>query len=188
MNWKTTATTDNAKNTIWSERCVKELRSIKPIETWRVNPGYLQRTVLSENPTKRPTRFLDNRLQNALSYSTTTSQHSGGGGGGDQSTPARAHTDMGMYASSVVSTTSASASKAMNDVSTWLRRNRMKPEDKYASPLTSGQEYGWNCAPEKSEVVLPHHRHTRHPRSSCDVTKIANAMLAASGGNAKVFH
>ena len=171
MNWKATTTTDNAKNTIWYERCVKELKTVKPIETWRVNPQYLQRSMLTEGTNKRGNRFLkSSRMQEALNF-----------GSSDQgASPARAQTEISNYSTAKSTASEALGLQAMDDVKQWFLKRKQRPEEKYAQPLTSGQEYGWNCQPE-ARAPLPHHRHVRHGRAMCDVTRIANQMLAASG-------
>ena len=168
MNWKATATSDNAKNTIWCEICTKEAKTVKPIETWRVNPQYLQRSMLSDNVGKRGNRFLKGgRMQDALNFGASSALATTVGSDASKSSLSTKSEALGM--------------QAMEDVKTWFLKRKQRPEEKYAQPLTSGQEYGWNCQPE-SRVRLPHDRHVRHPRSMCDVTRIANEMLAATGG------
>eukprot|EP00760_Papus_ankaliazontas_P005455 PhM_4_TR12598/c0_g1_i1/m.28446 len=199
MNWKSSSTTDNAKNTIWSERCSKEMKSFKPFDVWSVNPKYIQRTVISDHVNKRGNKFLTNRLQSALDFSSTSengdddhyrSEHGGGGARSSLSTNRNSPTP-GLTERQKVLLSSASpelveaTNKTMTEVASWLRKNRQRPEEKYSQPMTTAQEYGWNCVPDKGDapaVVLPHHRHLYHPRSTCDVTRIAHQMLASSGG------
>lgn len=49
------------------------------------------------------------------------------------------------------------------------------PYEKYCSPMTSSQEFGW----DKSEKLNWNMR--RHPKNSCDVTKYTDEYLALKG-------
>mmetsp|Transcript_26989 Transcript_26989/g.32768 ORF Transcript_26989/g.32768 Transcript_26989/m.32768 type:complete len:154 (+) Transcript_26989:207-668(+) len=58
-----------------------------------------------------------------------------------------------------------------------IKNAEVPPPEKYESPVTAGNEYGWH-----SKVnLVGKNQMFAHPRSACEITKYADAYYAMSG-------
>lgn len=140
-----------AKDKVWTEAIQRELRYLRPVEEFSVNPHRL--SAYTDKPNARPKRFLKSSLEKMSEEERERLK--------ETFNPSKPRT-------------LETALLPENEFSSAFQSRDLPPTAKYDKPMSTLQELGWSSVP-----LMPKTELNYHPKSQCDVTKFAGELAKA---------
>ncbi|KXS18798.1 hypothetical protein M427DRAFT_67430 [Gonapodya prolifera JEL478] len=157
---------------ILEETIRKEMRAFRLHDTWNVGPGIMKNLVITSKPQTTNPNLILGRTGSAEKAGPRR-EGAGAGSGGGNCDGEEGDEDI-----------ERGAEKREDDVEdaqyvAWHHCQSLLPRDKYATPATENQRYGWDRA-----GLLPRSSQARfyHPRIEAEITKFAGKTFLAGGG------